>query len=75
MKNEIEIDMVFLYVDGNEQEFQKKKNKYLAKAGKKTKELNERVNDLNKTKTAIINMMEDISEANEDLKSIDKSNV
>jgi len=40
MKNEIEIDMVFLYVDGNEQEFQKKKNKYLAKAGKKTKELN-----------------------------------
>ncbi|MBR9706424.1 HAMP domain-containing protein [Candidatus Pacearchaeota archaeon] len=40
---------------------------------KKTKQLNEQLQDLNNTKTAILNIMEDMSHANEDLKALDKA--
>jgi len=40
---------------------------------KRTKELNENFKEVNDTKTAALNMMEDLHEANEELKELDKA--
>ncbi len=40
---------------------------------KKTKELNAKITTLKKTRTAMLNMMEDLREANADLKELDKA--
>lgn len=49
-------------------------NKNLEKEiGNKTVELRNRIQDLNDTKTAVLNMMEDMQHANEELKILDKT--
>jgi len=40
---------------------------------KKTKELNQKVKDLNNTKIAVLNIMEDMAKVNEELKDLDKA--
>ena len=55
-------------------ENEKKRGEELEKeVNKKTKELNEKVADLKKTKAAVLNMMEDMSRANDELKKLDKA--
>jgi len=53
---------------------EKKHSKKLEEeVNKKTSELNKKIKDINSTKTAILNIMEDMSKANEELKSLDKT--
>ena len=46
-------------------------NELEAEVGKKTKELKKNIDDLQKARTATLNMMEDLRQANEDLKGLD----
>lgn len=81
-KNELgELGEVINQMTNDLKRYQKKLLKSEKKRGKsleievkkKTKELGAKVNELKKTKTAVLNMMEDLKETNEHLKDLDKA--
>jgi signal transduction histidine kinase len=54
-------------------ELKKSKEKLEEKVKERTKELGQRVTELNKTKTAMLNIMADLRKANEELKEVDQT--